>query len=971
MTFSVPRLPALGLGLLILLLVLPRPASAAELLSERVTAGQAVDSSCIDALRSGAGVVRRNFTAPTTGALTARLRASAGDWDVAVFRTAGGPAVAGAAGLGAAEVAGGYAFKGERLTVQACRRSGSASAANLTVELDEIDTSAKPVKTSLVDVSTPTRRHKRKLQRLGLDLTEHGGATFVGVVLHGPADAAKLRKAGFQYKVEVADLAAQAKRDRTLDRRYRGQVRASALPSGRTAYRKLADYGEEMKKLVADNPGLVRPIQLPHKTYEGRTVEGIEITSDVNARDGKPIFLQLGLHHSREWPSGEHALEWAYELINGYRSGDARIKPLVDGTRTIIVPVVNPDGFNASREAGEVQGGGDGRGTPNPGEEDEVVNIVSHPQEYRRKNCRFPEGDGGNCAAQPAFGVGSGGVDPNRNYGAFWGGPGASADPTNETYRGPGPFSEPETQNVRDLVSKRQVVTLITNHTFSNLVLRPPGIQAQGETPDEPLYKQFGAEMTAENGYSNDFGYQLYDTTGTTEDWSYNATGGLGFTYEIGCVAKAEGTSECTTGHFHPPFAEIVKEYDGETTFSDANGRDGKGNREAYLKAQQSTANQDRHSVLTGTAPPGAILRLKKSFKTPTSQEGDLSAFDDTLDTTMRVPSTGRYEWHINPSTRPLVAKDRGRVPTGPPSAPQTFSGDPSGPPSDGAIPSGNANTTNPLMYNEHPFTVPSGGDNAFATIRAEWATPGSDWDMKIYEDRDGSGSITSGDVEIGASEQGPTDFEQTTLAEPVLAPGKKFVVRMTNFAATEPYEGTITYENPTFQAAQKESWAMTCEDNRGTPFKSAQVTIDRGQRQSVDFAGCGLAAGTRDKREKPRVKSRMSAKRSGRYYRVKVKGGLVAIADKGNRLPQGSKAQRCAGRVKIAVKVKRKTLSISRPKVNSRCKFARSFKIRRTKVSKAMRGSRRLSLRSVSRYAGSKYLLPAKKTASKRVKRR
>ena len=45
--------------------------------------------------------------------------------------------------------------------------------------------------------------------------------------------------------------------------------------------------------------------------------------------------------------------------------------------------------------------------------------------------------------------------------------------------------------------------------------------------------------------------YELYDTTGGTEDWTYYATGGLGFTFEIGLIG------------FHPPFAETASEYDG------------------------------------------------------------------------------------------------------------------------------------------------------------------------------------------------------------------------------------------------------------------------------------------------------------------------------------------------------------------------------------------------------------------------
>ena len=63
----------------------------------------------------------------------------------------------------------------------------------------------------------------------------------------------------------------------------------------------------------------MRPITLRNKTFEGRPVEGIEIATNPTARDGRPVFLQMGVHHAREWPSGEHAMEWAYELITGAR----------------------------------------------------------------------------------------------------------------------------------------------------------------------------------------------------------------------------------------------------------------------------------------------------------------------------------------------------------------------------------------------------------------------------------------------------------------------------------------------------------------------------------------------------------------------------------------------------------------------------------------------------------------------------
>src|SRR5918992_110626 len=484
------------------------PASAATLLSKQVGAGQAVDRSCTaERLSSGSGYSQSTVTMPTAGAVTARLSAAGGDWDVAVFEADSGQTVAGSAYSGARELASGLAIAGERLVVQACRLSGGSESAALSVDSTAVDTS-NVQRAQLVRVSTPTLERRNELNQLGLDSTEHGGPGYLEVVLHGADDARRLREAGFQWTIEVPDLALQARRERAADLRFAAVNATTEFPSGRTTYRRLFDYSEDMKRLAREHPDLVRPITLGNQTWEGRPVEGIEIATNPNARDGRPVFLQMGLHHSREWPSGEHAMEWAYELIVGYRRGDARVRGLVANTRTIVVPVVNPDGFNASREAGQLYMNGDGHDTDLDGSGDIsdpefILAAATHPNEYRRKNCRLPGDPAAGSCLQPSTGIFEGGVDPNRNYGAFWGGPGSDSNPLTQTYRGPGPFSEPESQNVRELVSSRQVTTLITNHTFSNLVLRPPGIAAQGTTVDEPIYKELGDAMAAENGYSS------------------------------------------------------------------------------------------------------------------------------------------------------------------------------------------------------------------------------------------------------------------------------------------------------------------------------------------------------------------------------------------------------------------------------------------------------------------------------------
>ena len=598
---------------LVVLLVCAVPASASDVLKDRVTVPRAVDSTCFEELRGGAGRAHRRFTAPATGYLTARLRGGSGDWDVAVFRRSGGEPVAASAFRGSSEVASGYVLRGDRLVVQACRRSGRGRAARVSVGLTEIEMSRE--KPSLVDVSTPTAAHRRELSRLGFDTTEGSDADSVMVVVQGRKDAARLRRANLRYDVVAPDLVAQSRRDRSADRRYDARVTASALPTGRTTYRRLFDYSNELKSLADANPDLVRPFTLPHKSWGGRDVEGIEITTNPNARDGKPVFLLLGMHHAREWPSNEHAIEWAYELINGYRAAIARTRALVEQTRTIIVPTVNPDGYNFSREAGQANGVGSGRdGNP----------ISTFPSEYHRKNCR----PGPSCAV-------NGGVDPNRNYGDRWGGPGGSTSLTAETYRGPSPFSEPEAQNIRELVAGRQVVTMITLHTFGREILRQPGQSSEPLTADEPLYKALGEDMAAENGYNNIFSYQIGDHVGTTDGWSFYTTSGLGYVFE--------GDADS----FHGPYADTIAEYDGSTV-------PGGGNREALFVAMESTANPARHSVLTGTAPPGAVLRLTKTFDTQTS----LGTIPDSLDSKLEVPASGSFEWHINPSGRPRVPSE-------------------------------------------------------------------------------------------------------------------------------------------------------------------------------------------------------------------------------------------------------------------------------------------------------------------------
>jgi hypothetical protein len=685
----------------------------------------------------------------------------------------------------------------------------AAAVAALAVPSGEADSAATDL-VQLVRVSTPTWEERDRLTNLGLDLTEHGGHDFVEVVLHGTEDVRVLRQAGFDWTVEIADLGARVARNRQLDAAYAARVTRSGVPSGRTTYRTLEDYDDELAALAKKYPKLVKPLQLPHPSVEGRAVNGIEIaTNPKNVADGKPVFMIMGLHHAREWPSGEHTMEFAYDLLTGHGK-DKRTTDLVNRTRTIVIPVVNPDGFNRSRTAAEAF---DGREIDDEGDAYTAFTLASDA--YKRRNCRVVDGAPAPPPTCAAPGARMTGVDLNRNYGALWGGPGASAFPVDDIYRGPDPFSEPETQNIRELVASRQVTMLVTNHTFSRLVLRPPGVRARGTTPDEPALNTLGAAMAKHNGYTNQPGWALYDTTGTTEDWSYTATGGFGYTFEIG-------------DEFHPPYEEVVQEYLG----TGKGERKGKNNRAAYFTALAAAADAQYHSVLTGKVSGARVLRLQKSFKTetspvrpgegwlvsePTHSEGDVVALDDHLETVMRTGADGRFAWHVNPSTRPAVMERRLRVLDDEPVRSETH------------------DNTQPTTVGDHidvEFAVTE-KDADMLQIDLEWATP-DDYDLEVYRLEKGK------EVEVASSGNIPGEVEQVLVEDPVPA---TYIARVVNFAAVNP-AWTLTFgvyeaHDELLAKGTTERWTLTCEDTKGRVLAKRNVLVDRGQAVKVDLPGC------------------------------------------------------------------------------------------------------------------------------------
>jgi murein tripeptide amidase MpaA len=102
-------------------------------------------------------------------------------------------------------------------------------------------------------------------------------------------------------------------------------------------------------------------------------------------------------------------------FIARWRANDKEIKDVLQRTELWFVISANPDGYQYSFD----------------------------DERLWRKNLRDNNGDG-----QIAIGDG---VDPNRNFNDHWGydDEGSSPDPADDTFRGPGPASEPRRRRCR------------------------------------------------------------------------------------------------------------------------------------------------------------------------------------------------------------------------------------------------------------------------------------------------------------------------------------------------------------------------------------------------------------------------------------------------------------------------------------------------------------------------------------------
>jgi len=238
------------------------------------------------------------------------------------------------------------------------------------------------------------------------------------------------------------------------------------------------------------------------QTLEGRNIWGIKVSDNPNIDEDEPEALYTGLHHSREPMSYMNLFYFMHWLGENYNN-DLLATHLVNNRELWFIPAINPDGLVYNQTIAPNGGG------------------------MQRKNIRET------CSGSPD------GVDLNRNYSYMWGydNEGSSEDGCSETFRGSGPFSEPETQAIRDFVANKNFPIAFNYHSYSDLLIYPFGYEYENQAPQEDvdIMIEYGEDMVQFNDYTLGTGPDLlYPVNGEACDWMYGVHDIFAYTPEIG-----------------------------------------------------------------------------------------------------------------------------------------------------------------------------------------------------------------------------------------------------------------------------------------------------------------------------------------------------------------------------------------------------------------------------------------------------
>ena len=338
----------------------------------------------------------------------------------------------------------------------------------------------------------------KQLQQMGLEF-DHAEVTKDNAIIVFISDAEFniLKTSGFNYEIIIEDWFEHYNNRPQLTEDEKNafikesvnEFRVSGFGYGSMGgYYTLAEAIAELDTMRMLYPNLITAKQSIGNTIEIRPTYMVKISDNPDVSENEPRVLYTALHHAREPQSMMQMIYFMYYLLENYNS-DPSVQYLVNNRELFFIPVVNPDGYEYNRSTNPNGGG------------------------FWRKNRR---NNGSNF-----------GVDLNRNYGpmAYWNAPnnGSSTSTGSDTYRGTAPFSEPETNNIKNFLAGKGIRATLNYHTYGNWLIFPYGA-LEHETPDSLIFREFAGDMTSYNGYvyGTDMQTVNYSTRGNSDDYGYD-----------------------------------------------------------------------------------------------------------------------------------------------------------------------------------------------------------------------------------------------------------------------------------------------------------------------------------------------------------------------------------------------------------------------------------------------------------------
>ncbi|MFB7862080.1 M14 family zinc carboxypeptidase [Streptomyces sp. NPDC056069] len=266
---------------------------------------------------------------------------------------------------------------------------------------------------------------------------------------------------------------------------------------------------QEILDTARAHPGLTKVVSIG-RTVKGQDILALKVSKGARtSKDGgKPATLYLSNQHAREWITPEMTRRLLHHYLDGY-GRDPRITRIVDTTELWFVLSANPDGYDFTH--------------------------ADPANRQWRKNLRDNDGDG---RIEPGDGV-----DLNRNFAYKWGydDEGSSPDPADETFRGSGPMSEPETRALDAFQKRIGFRYAINYHSAAQLLLYGVGWQVATDTPDDVALRALAGtpEKPAVPGYRSQVSSELYITNGEADGHAANVNRTQMFTPEMSTCATA------------------------------------------------------------------------------------------------------------------------------------------------------------------------------------------------------------------------------------------------------------------------------------------------------------------------------------------------------------------------------------------------------------------------------------------------